>query len=76
MVRFVVRMLLVAGLLAVTGCSGEKGKEQLETARFEEKQHNLEHAVKLYEEIITKYPGTPAAAATEKRMAELNKGKP
>ena len=74
--KFVVWMLLVAGLLAVTGCAGEKGKEQLETARFEEKQHNLEHAVKLYEEIITKYPGTPAAAEAEKRMAELKKGKP
>lgn len=76
MVRFAVRMLLVTGLLALAGCAGEKGKEQLETARFEEKQHNLEHAVKLYEEIVTKYPGTPAAVEAEKRLAELKKGKP
>lgn len=76
MVRIVVRMLLVAGLLTVAGCAGEKGKEQLETARFEEKQHNMEHAVKLYEEVVTKYPGTPAAVEAEKRLGELKKGKP
>lgn len=76
MVIFAVRMLLVTALLAAAGCAGEKGKEQLETARFEEKQHNLEHAVKLYEEIVTKYPGTPAAVEAEKRLAELKKGKP
>ena len=76
MVRFIVRMLLVAGLVVVAGCTGEKGKEQLETARFEEKQHNLEHAVKLYEEIVAKYPGTPAAAEAETRLAELKKGSP
>ena len=76
MVRFFVGMLLVAGLIVVAGCTGEKGKEQLETARFEEKQHNLEHAMKLYEEIVANYPGTPIAAEAEKRLAELKKGKP
>ncbi|RII26200.1 MAG: hypothetical protein CXR31_10890 [Geobacter sp.] len=76
MAKFFVRMLLVAGLIAVAGCTGDKGKEQLETARFEEKQHNLEHAVKLYQEIVAKYPGTPAAAEAETRLADLKKGKP
>ena len=76
MLRYAVKVVLVAGLLIMAGCSREKGKELLETARFEEKQHNLEHAMKLYEEIVAKYPGTPIAAEAEKRLAELKKGKP
>ncbi len=37
----------MAMLLTLAGCAGEKGKEVFETAQFEEKQHNVEHAKKL-----------------------------
>jgi outer membrane protein assembly factor BamD (BamD/ComL family) len=68
-------MLLMAVL---TGCvSGEKkAAELLDTARFEEKQTNFEHATKLYEEIIKNYPTSPAAKEAATRMAELAHKKP
>lgn len=43
---------LVLGVALFSGCAGEKGQEQMETAQFEEKQGNREHAAKLYSEII------------------------
>lgn len=69
-------MILTLALLA--GCtSGEKkAAELLETARFEEKQSNLEHAAKLYDEILKKYPSSPAAKDAAARMTELTQRKP
>jgi TolA-binding protein len=69
-------MVLVLALLA--GCpSGEKkAAELLDTARFEEKQGNLEHATKLYGEILAKYPSSPAAKDAAARMGELKLQKP
>lgn len=66
------------GLLLITGCvSGDrKATELLDTARFEEKQHNLEHAARLYDEIIKNYPGTPAAKEATARRAVLGAAKP
>ena len=68
-------MLMTLALLA--GCaSGEKqAAELLETARFEEKQSNLEHAAKLYDEILRKYPSSPAAKDAAARMAEIRQQK-
>lgn len=43
----------------------------METAKFEEKQTNREHAVKLYEEIVAKYPGTSVAKEAETRLKAL-----
>ncbi len=64
--------------LLLFGCtSGEKkAAELLETARFEEKQNNREHAAKLYQEIITKHPGSPASKDAAARLEELKKLKP
>ena len=70
-----VLVAMVVCLMVVAGCSGEKGKQQLETAQFEEKQNNREHAIKLYEEIISKYPGSPNARIAEERLAALKSGK-
>lgn len=65
---------LWAMTLLLAGCSGEKrSAELLDTARFEEKQTNREHAVKLYEEIVVKYPGTQAAASAKARLDELRR---
>jgi TolA-binding protein len=67
--------LVLFMLLAVAACSADKGKQQLETARFEEQQNNREHAVKLYEEIISKYPDSANAKIARERLAALKGGK-
>lgn len=68
---------LLAALL-LPGCtSGEKkAAELLETARFEEKQHNREHATKLYNEIIQRYPASQASKDAAARLDELKNSKP
>ena len=64
-------MLLIALTLATAGCSPDNGSQQLETARFEEKQNNKEHAIKLYEEIVKKYPGSANAKIAQERLLVL-----
>ena len=68
-------MLVAAAIMALAGCSAEKGKEQFDTAQFEEKQNNREHAIRLYEEIVQKYPDSPFAAKARERLAVLKGGK-
>lgn len=70
-----VLMLMAASFLFLTACtsSEKKAAELMETAKFEEKQTNREHAVKLYEEITTKYPGTTVAKEAEERLKALKK---
>lgn len=71
-------IILVLLVSTLAGCaSGEKkAAELLETARFEEKQNNLEHATQLYNEILKKYPSAPAAKEAAARMGELTRQKP
>jgi Tetratricopeptide repeat len=71
-----INVLLLLVLLA--GCaSGEKqAADLLETARFEEKQGNLEHATQLYDEILKKCPSSAAAKDATARKAELLQRKP
>lgn len=66
-------VLLAAVLLGNVGCTGDKGKELFETAQFEEKQHNNEHAEKLYTEIVSKYPNSEVAKLAQERLAALKK---
>lgn len=73
MQRTIICGVLIVLLLA--GCAGDKGKELLETARFEEKQHNIPHAVQLYEEIVRKYPGSEQAKQAKERLDALKQGK-
>lgn len=68
-------ILLAVCCSALTACSGDGGKQQLETAQFEEKQNNREHAVKLYEEIVTKHPGSPNAKTAQERLNVLKGGR-
>jgi outer membrane protein assembly factor BamD (BamD/ComL family) len=63
--------LLVAATLMAGGCTGDKGKELFETAQFEETQHNREHAVQLYRDVIRKYPRSGYAEKAGKRLAEI-----
>ena len=62
-------------MLAMTACSADNGKQQLETAQFEEKQNNKEHAVKLYEEVVSKYPGSANAKTAQERLTVLKGSK-
>lgn len=69
-------ILLIIAILSA-GCSAEKkGAELLETARFEEKQNNLEHAVKLYEEVVRRFPGSQPSKDAAIRLNELKNRKP
>jgi hypothetical protein len=73
--RTIIMILLAVSLTALAACSGDQGKQQLETAQFEEKQNNREHAVKLYEEVISKYAGSPNAKIATERLNALKAGK-
>ena len=68
-------VLVVVSNLLLAGCTGDKGKELYETAQFEEKQHNIPHAVQLYEEIVQKHPKSAYAAKAGERLVELKQGK-
>jgi outer membrane biogenesis lipoprotein LolB len=68
-------ILLAVCCTALTACSSDQGKQQLETAQFEEKQNNREHAIKLYEEVVTKYAGTPNAKVAQVRLNALKAAK-
>ena len=67
-------LLLAFCVLVASGCASERGKELFDTAQFEEKQHNQEHAAKLYDEIVKKYPGSDLARKAEERLAVLKGG--
>ena len=56
---------------ATLSCSGRSASEILETAQLEEKQNALDHARKLYREVIEKYPGTPEAAQAKARLEAI-----
>lgn len=62
---------LIVTLLASAGCTSDKSKELFDTAQFEEKQNNREHAIKLYEEIVAKYPQSPLAKQAQERLYAL-----
>ncbi|WP_026839859.1 tetratricopeptide repeat protein [Citrifermentans bremense] len=67
-------VLLMMLVLALAGaCSSDKGKELFDTAQFEEKQNNREHAKQLYQEIVNKYPDSPVAKQAQERLAALPK---
>jgi outer membrane protein assembly factor BamD (BamD/ComL family) len=69
------RVVLMCCVIVLAGCAGDKGKELFETAQFEEKQHNPEHARQLYGELVKKYPDSEFARQAKERLAELGKGK-
>jgi TolA-binding protein len=66
------RTVLTIGLLTVSGCGGDQPKEILETAEFEERQHNEAHAKQLYEEILREYPSSREAETARARLSQLN----
>jgi TolA-binding protein len=64
--------LVICLVLALAGC-GDRAKDLFETAQFEEKQTNTEHAGKLYRQIIDKYPKSAYAAQAKARLEALDK---
>jgi hypothetical protein len=57
--------------MLLLSCSGDKAKELLETAEFEERQMNLPHAKQLYEDVIRLYPTSKEAATAQAHLAAL-----
>lgn len=64
-------MVLCMAVLAFTACSGDKPKELLELAEFEERQMNLPHAKQLYEDVIRLYPTSKEAGQARARLTSL-----
>jgi hypothetical protein len=60
--------VLSAGLFL--GCS-DKPQELIDTAQFEEQQHNLPHAKQLYADVIRLYPSSKQAEIARARLAQL-----
>ncbi len=63
-------ILCLTGLILL-GCPGDRAKEMLETAEFEERQMNVTHAKQLYEDIIRLYPSSKEADTARARLAAL-----
>jgi TolA-binding protein len=68
--RWMVGLVFLLGF-ALTGCTGDKAKEMLETAEFEERQMNLPHAKQLYEDVIRLFPSSKEADTARARLASL-----
>lgn len=68
-------ILLFIFFTALTACTGDQGEQQLEIAQLEEKQNNIEHALKLYEEVVRKFPDSPNAKIAQERLNALRKDK-
>jgi TolA-binding protein len=66
-----IHIAAMVGCLALAACSGDKPRELLETAQFEERQHNVAHAKQLYEELVRSYPSSPQADTARARLAAL-----
>ena len=57
--------------ILLLSCSGDKAKDLLETAEFEERQMNLPHAKQLYEDVIRLYPASKESETARARLAAL-----
>ncbi len=72
MKRFFTTLIILLSVV-MSGCSGDKAKELMDTAILEEKQQNSDHARQLYQEIIQKYPDSAVAKDAQKRLSDLGK---
>lgn len=54
-----------------SACGPDQAAQLLETAQFEERQTNRAHAKQLYEDIVQRYPNSPAAKLARTRLTEL-----
>jgi TolA-binding protein len=58
-------------LVTLSGCFGESAQQLMQTAEFEELQHNEEHARKLYARVISEYPASAEAQKAAERLKAL-----
>ena len=64
---------LFAFAIAISACSGNGAEQLFETAQLEELQHNKEHALQLYQEIVDKYHNSEYAKNAQERLDALQK---
>jgi alpha-beta hydrolase superfamily lysophospholipase len=75
--RAVNRLILILILVTMgIGCSEQRAEELFETARLEERQNNPEHAKKLYQKILDKYPQSSYAERAQTGLGNLPKATP
>lgn len=65
------KWIILTLLLMGSACGPDQAAQLLETAQFEERQNNRAHAKQLYEDIIHRYPDSPAAQTAKTRLAEF-----
>lgn len=72
MIGNIKKILTVSFIMIVAvsffSCTGETAKDLFDTAQFEELQKNTDHADKLYNEIIKKYPESEYAEKARERL--------
>ena len=71
--RYWIHIGAIVFCVALAACSGDKAKELLETAEFEERQQNVPHAKQLYEELVRLYPSSAQAETARTRLDLLKK---
>ena len=67
------KILILSLIICATvllSCSAENAQELYKTAEFEELQNNRDHANKLYNEIINKYPESEYAEKARNKLSE------
>ena len=69
----IILILMIILAMALLGCSGNNAEQLFDTAKLEELQDDREHATKLYQEIIEKYPESEYAKRAKERLSALGK---
>ncbi|MDX9714435.1 MAG: outer membrane protein assembly factor BamD [Dissulfurispiraceae bacterium] len=68
--RIFLIVLSIFACFILYGC-GDNAATLFDTAKFEELQNNRQHAVELYERIVSEYPESSYAERAKARLAEL-----
>ena len=75
MMKLIFVLVAVICTVSFLSCSADKASDLFETAQFEELQNNNEHARKIYEDIVKKYPKSDTARKAEERLTAMGKTK-
>jgi outer membrane protein assembly factor BamD (BamD/ComL family) len=68
---------LVLALAPMACTSSERAAQEVyELAQFEQKQGNMDHARKLYQDVVTKYPDTSWAQKAQTSLSEIAPAQP
>ena len=68
MKRLLILSFVIICTITFLSCTSDNAKELYDTAQFEELQKNQDHANKIYEEIIEKYPDSEYAGKAKERL--------